>query len=276
MPFLQVEDVRLYYEWHGPEEAPPLVLVNGLLTDTSSWAPTVQALEHRYRILTYDCRGQGRSDKPPHPYPPSLHAHDLEGMLQALGLAAYGVHAIGLSSGGCVLLDLAARRPSWFRSLVIVDAYARVDNALKARLQGWVAAMEVGGGPLRFDVATPWVWGRTFLNQNYEALRPFRDKAVGIPQEPAINLIKGAMNHDVLANLWRITCPTLAVVGEEDVLTPRPYAEEIAGGVAGARLEVLAGAGHASLLEKPEEFNRLALRFLEGAVSGRAGEGGAA
>lgn len=276
MPFLQVGDVQLYYEWHGPNDAPPLVLVNGLLTDTSSWAPTVQALEHGYRILTYDCRGQGRSDKPPQPYPPSLHARDLEGLLQILGLAAHGVHAIGLSSGGCVLLDLAARHPSWFRSLVIVDAYARVDNTLKAKLQGWVAAMKVGGGPLRFDVATPWVWGRTFLNQNYEALRPFRDKALGISQEPAINLITGAMDYNVVASLGQITCPTLVVVGEEDVLTPRPYAEEITEGVVGARLEVLAGAGHASLLEKPEEFNRLARRFLEGPANGQAGEGGAA
>ncbi|MHB9143751.1 MAG: alpha/beta fold hydrolase [Symbiobacteriia bacterium] len=280
MPYLQVNGIRLYYEWQGRADGPLLLLVNGLLTDTSSWAPVIRDLGPYYRILAYDCRGQGQSDKPDHPYPPTLHAQDLEELLTGLGLVGgvgsaciaaegatgQGLHAIGLSSGGCVALQLAVRHPEWFRSLTLVDAYAEADTMLKVKLQGWVAAMEAGGGPLRFDVATPWVWGRSFLNRSYEALRPFRDKAMGISQQPAINLIRGAMDYSVAGELGRITCPTLAVVGEEDLLTPLPYAEQIVRGIPGARLAVLGGAGHASLLEQPAEFNRLALAFLDEAA----------
>lgn len=282
MPHLQVNGIQLYYEFHGRESGPVMVLVNGLLTDTSSWAPIIKDLGAHFRILAYDCRGQGQSDKPDHPYPPALHAQDLEALLTALGLvggsgaagaanagpAGQGIHAIGLSSGGCIALQLAVQHPDWFRSLTVVDAYAEADTMLKVKLQGWVSAMEAGGGPLRFDVATPWVWGRNFLNKTYEALRPFRDKAMGISQQPAMNLIRGAMDFDVSRELDRVSCPTLVVVGEEDLLTPMPYAEQMVRGIPQARLAVIAGAGHASLLEQPAEFNRLALEFL-------AGQGGA-
>ncbi len=263
MPRVRVGDVELFYEWTGPEGGPVVVLCNGLLTDTSSWRPTVTALGDRYRILTYDCRGQGQSDKPTTDgagYPPAVHAKDLAGLLDHVGVTS--AHFIGLSSGGCVALRLAADRPGVARSLIVVSAYARVDAALRAKLQSWVSAMEAGGAPLRFDVATPYVWGETHLEKNYEALKPFRNAALGINMEPAINLIRGAMEHDILDRLPGIDAPTLVVTGDEDILTTRRHWGELLRGLPRSEHAVMKAAGHAALLEQPEVFNRLALDFL--------------
>ena len=64
MPELRVNGLTIRYEWHGPTEGPVLVLINGLLTDLTSWSQHLSALTGAWRVLTYDCRGQGGSDKP--------------------------------------------------------------------------------------------------------------------------------------------------------------------------------------------------------------------
>lgn len=278
MPLARIGDVKLFYEWLGPEGGPAgatgaadyatgvrtVVLVNGLLTDTSSWRPTIAALSPKYRVLAYDCRGQGKSDKPTPPdgggYPPRLHARDLGGLLDHLAVGR--AHFIGLSSGGCVALQLAADRPEWFRSIIVASAYARVDAALRAKLRSWVSAMEAGGAPLRFDVATPYVWGETHLDRNYEALKPFRDTALGISLEPAMNLIRGGMDHDILDRLPEIRVPVLVVTGDEDILTTPKHWRQLLTGLPAAEHATMRNAGHATLLEQPEAFNRLALDFL--------------
>lgn len=259
MPRISVGGVELNYQFQGKEDGPTLVLVNGLLTDTSSWAAHLPAFVPHFRVLTYDCRGQGGSDKPNHPYLISLHAADLLALLDKLGIES--AHFIGLSNGGSVVQQFAVNNPERVLSMIVIDSYARTDALLKAKLISWVAAMDAGGSPLRFDVATPWVWGGEFLEKNLEALAVFREKGRNLPIEPARNLILGAMTHDVLDRLSSLQTKTLVVVGEDDLLTPVKLSREIAGAIPGAELAIIPGAGHASCLEKPADFVRLALDF---------------
>ena len=87
MPVINGNGINLYYEWHGPESAPVLVLNNGILMNaTSSWLPQTQAFAASYRVLQYDCRGQGLSGRPDSPYSMELHADDLACLLAALSV----------------------------------------------------------------------------------------------------------------------------------------------------------------------------------------------
>ena len=83
MPYLHVNHVDLYYEFHGPETGELLILNNGVFMNTVSWAFQLPDLSKRYRVLTYDMRGQGQSDHPEGDYSLDLHADDLAG---AVGL----------------------------------------------------------------------------------------------------------------------------------------------------------------------------------------------
>jgi 3-oxoadipate enol-lactonase len=178
------------------------------------------------------------------------------------GLGIERAHFIGLSNGGAAVLDYAAAHPGRVSAAVVSGAYAYVDTILRVKLTSWVKAMEYGGSPLRFDVATPWVWGGRFLEENYEGLLPYREKGANMPIEWAMNLVKGAMVHDIRDSLARVQAPTLVIVGEEDVLTPLGHARYIAEHAPNAELYVHGGRGHASALEDPAGWSQVVLDFL--------------
>src|SRR3972149_4530703 len=99
MPKIIVNDISIYYELHGPENAPVLVLNNGILMNAAtSWVFQTKALSAHNRLLQYDCRGQGQSDHPESPYSMEGHADDLAALLDALGIEK--AHMAGISYGG--------------------------------------------------------------------------------------------------------------------------------------------------------------------------------
>jgi 3-oxoadipate enol-lactonase len=260
MPHVKANDIDIYYEFRGNPGGRTVVFVNGLLTDTASWNGHTPFFEERYRCLVYDCRGQGQSSKPDQVYETCLHTADLTALLDALDVQK--AHIIGLSNGGAAVLDYAAGHPERVEALVVSGAYAHIDTILKTKLISWIRAMEAGGSPLRFDVAVPWVWGGRFLEQNYERLLPFREKGVNMPIEWAMNLIKGAMVHDIRDSLPLVQAPTLVTVGEEDVLTPPALSRYIAEQVPRGEFRLLDGLGHAAALEDVEGFSRVVLDFF--------------
>lgn len=256
-----VNGIELEYHIHGDVGAPVVVLINGLLTDQNSWAKQIPILHDRYCVLTYDCRGQGLSDKPNAVYTIEQHVEDLEQLLGQLGFDT--VSLVGLSNGASIAMRFASEFSERVEKLMLVSSYAFTDNVIRAKLGSWVSAMEHGGAILRFDVATPYVWGATFLRNNYEALLPFREYGGTIPIHAARNLIHGAMAHDVGEQVSRITAKTLILVGEEDILTPQSYAKELHQQIIGSELMMLPDLGHALPLEDPYRFNELLKRFFE-------------
>ena len=132
MPTLPVDDVELYYEWHGNPAGPVVVFVNGLLTDLASWAGHLPFFTDRYHCLVYDCRGQGQSAKPDHVYTIRRHSADLAGLLAALGIARAAI--VGLSNGGATALDFAAAQPARVTALVVALRRAHdLADAIDAR-----------------------------------------------------------------------------------------------------------------------------------------------
>lgn len=271
-------EVELHYAWSGRASGPLLVFVNGLLTDATSWAAHVPHFAD-YRCLTWDCRGQGRSSKPPQQrYAVAEHAHDLLALLDAL-VPGEAVSLVGLSNGGAAALHVASLQPTRIRGLVLAGAYARTDVALRLKLEAWLAAMQAGGAALRFDVAVPWVWGPRFLAEHVEQLASWRERGLALDLGAAGRLIAGAIEHALDdAALARITAPTLVMVGEHDVLTPPWMAEVIAAAIPVSRLACMAGLGHALALEDVAGFCRHARRWLDPLqpVGALAGAGGSA
>lgn len=262
MPTLNANGLTINYQWQGREDGPVLVLINGLLTDLSSWNGHLAAYTDTFRVLTYDCRGQGGTDKPEGqgPYTPEQHAHDLYHLLNQLQVPQAAL--LGVSNGGCVALQFAVRWPDRVSALVLANTYGRADTALQVKLTSWLNAMEAGGGPLRFDVSSPWIWGATFLNRSFEALKPFREKGGTLPAYAVRSLIEGGMVHDVLEQVPNITAPTLLMTGDEDVLTPLSYSHDLQRRIAGSQITMLQAAGHCMFLEQPARFTQVAADFL--------------
>ena len=140
--------IRIYYEWHGAESAPVLVLNNGILMNAaSSWVYQTSALAAHYRVLQYDCRGQGQSEHPDAPYSMALHADDLAALLTALGVER--AHIAGISYGGEVAQAFAIAHPSRARSLVLADTVSEVGPELRLTVESWRDRARAGRWPFR-------------------------------------------------------------------------------------------------------------------------------
>ena len=151
MPRIRVNGVELHYEWHGPEDAPVVVLSNGVLANTAGWFNQTPVLSKGFRVLLYDCRGQGRSEHPAGPYSMEMHADDLAELLTALEVEK--AHIGGISYGGEISLLFAAKYPDRTKSVIAMSAVSEVLPLLRAQIELWTAAAQAHD-PLLFFRAT--------------------------------------------------------------------------------------------------------------------------
>jgi 3-oxoadipate enol-lactonase len=262
----EVNGIELYYELHGPEEADVLVLTNGILMSTASWAFQTPVVSREYRLLLYDCRGMWQSDHPPGPYTMEQHADDLAGLLDGLGIER--AHVGGISYGGEVSLAFALRHPDRTESLFVADAVSHVKPALRIVVEGWIEAARVEEADLFFDVTVPWNFSPGFIDTHPDLLEEALARYRLLDYEAMVRLCECFLEFDVTARLGEIDRPTCVVVGENDILKGREYAEVIAERVENAELHLIRESGHATCWERPEVFNTVLLGFLARQRSG--------
>ncbi len=269
MAHFKLGDITLYYDLKGGGKGggdETVVFANGLTMTAAAWAEVEPHFASRYRTLLYDCRGQGGSDKPPGPYTPEGHAADLIALLDGLGLER--VHLVGHSNGGLLsalaAAELAQRSPGRVMSLSLVASFLRLDPLLRATLASWRAALDAGGPTLRFDVAAPWVWGRSFLETRGDELERYRDAASQADPQVIGWLIDGLLSlGDARKALRAYGGPVLAAVGQDDLLTPLRMSHEIVEWANQGILVTIDRAGHGVPIERPEALARVVRGFLE-------------
>jgi 3-oxoadipate enol-lactonase len=261
MPVIRVNDVGLYYEWHGADVAPVLVFNNGILMNAAaSWRPQTAAFAASYRVLQYDCRGQGQSDHPAGPYSMEQHADDLAALLDAL--AVRHAHVLGISYGGEVSQAFALRHRHRVLSLVLADTVSEVGPELKLIVEGWKAAASSGDADLFYLVTAPWNFSPAFIARHEAVMAAARDRYRALDFPAVARLCDAFLRVDFTAQLQQLDLPACIIVGEQDVLKGPRYAEILHRAIRGSRLRVIEGAGHAATWEAPAEFNRIVLEFL--------------
>jgi len=267
MPRVEANGVELYYELHGPEEGDVLVLSNGVLMSTASWAFQTPELSKHYRLLLYDCRGMWQSAHPPGPYSMALHADDLAALLDALEIER--AHIGGISYGAEISLVFALRHPERTRSLVLSSAVSHIDPLLAGWMTSWIAATRAHDAEMLFNVTYPLNFSEGWIAENGDALDAARSRYESLDFDAFLELLLAFSELDVTDDLDAIEAPTLVMVGEEDLLKPRKYAEIIADRIPGAALTVVPHAGHAVMWEQADVFNTLVLGFLARQERGR-------
>ncbi len=262
MPRIEVNRVQLYYEWHGPQDAPVLVLVNGVLMNTASWSFQVGALSKGYRVLLYDCRGQGQSDHPTGPYSMEQHAADLVGLLAALAIPQ--AHIAGISYGGEIALLMGIHTPQLVRSLFVSSAVSEVRPMLAGIVASWIAATKCHDGELLYRCSVTDNFSEFWLAAHPHFAEQSIPRYHQMDFEAVDALCEAFLGMDCTADLAAITVPVMVVCGELDTLKPLdPYSRLIAGQIPNASLMLVAGAGHACNIEKPFAWNAALLGFLE-------------
>lgn len=252
--------IETYYEIHGREGAPWLILSHSLACSVRMWDPQIAALGGEYRILAYDTRGHGSSGAPRGPYTLEMLADDLHGLLGALGIAQ--PHFCGLSMGGMIGQTFAVRHPGALRSLTLADTTSRYPReALPAWEDRIRIAESQGMGPLAQPTLERW-FTPEFRAANAAAVERVRQLILATPVAGYVRCSRAIPAIDLTARLKEIRCPILVIVGEDDPGTPVAMAREIHEHAPGSRLVVLPRAAHLANLEAADGFTRALGEFL--------------
>ena len=254
MPYVDVPGGRLWYE--AAADGAPLLLLHAGLVDSRMWGTHVAPLSERYRVVRYDLRGFGRSDRPTEPF---SHVDDLAALLDAAGVERAAL--VGLSLGGRICIDFALVHPERVRALVLVASGLGgfPFNAFTAEQGAEIeAAFERGELESVVDLELE-VWAP--LGVDHGLRRIAHDQA----HVNALDDVEQRLAPPAIERLGEIRAPTLVLTGDRDVPAMAEIGDVLEREIAGARRVVLEDADHLLPLRKPDEFNRLVLDFLASA-----------
>jgi 3-oxoadipate enol-lactonase len=265
MPFAMSRGAKIYWESHGTGE--PVLMIMGLSFPLEMWHRTWPEISRRYRVIIFDNRGVGRSDVPRGPYRMSGMARDALAVMDAAGIEQ--AHVMGASMGGMIAQELALRYPERVRSLLLGCTSfggfrARPPNLRRVPLfRGWHGL----NNEQRARAVIPMLYARGTSEEIIE--EDLKARLIHYPT------MRGTLYQAMAIPFWsayrrlpRLKLPVLVMHGEKDRVLPPLNGRRLAERIPGARLKMIADAGHMIVSDQPEETMHEILSFL-GEVSGR-------
>ena len=255
MPFLSANSVSLRYELSG--EGPALCLINGYRLHGAAWPKAfVEDLSCRFRVLTFDNRGTGLSDKPMLGYNLDNMARDVAGLFDGLGWSA--AHVLGFSMGGAIAQELAIRNPKSVAGLVL---FATFPGGLFGVPAPWPVLRRLFGiQGLSPEEAARQIWPITYspdylASHSDEVEAQMRREIIHPTPEHAARGQSAAIRaFSSSFRLSQIRAQTLVATGAVDALVPPVNSRILANHIPNARLTVFPKLGHRAIWETPEEM----------------------
>ena len=260
MPFATVNGQKLFYEDSGGN-GPAVIFSHGLFMDHEMFAPQVAALSSRYRCITWDERGHGSTAGAtiaPFSYYDS--ANDLAALLAHLGIKRAVL--AGMSQGGFLSMRCALTHPDVVRALILIDTQAGLEDPVKLEgyhqlLHDWTTN---GLSDAEAAIIEGVILGNGWSGAEYWKNKRRRANPVNIAGSYATLTAR----DDITPRIGAIKVPTLVVHGDADAAIPLALAQVLVQHIAGARLAVIPGGGHAANLTHPEPTNAAIAAFLDG------------
>jgi len=243
-----IRDHRFWYEVHG-DTGTPVVLIMGFGISGRAWAPQVEALSARHRVVIFDNRGIGETETSKTPYGFADLADDVVGLMDHLGFDK--AHVVGVSMGGMIAQHLALRHPGRLLSLGLIATLPggslRHTVPSPSSLALFLRANTTTGAA-RCAALRKLLYTEGYLKQanpeqsfNRGNLEIF---AVPADTTTRLNQLRAVLRHDVTRDLPRVTIPTLVVKPEEDRLVRPENSDRIAALLPNATVLRLKDAGH--------------------------------
>jgi 3-oxoadipate enol-lactonase len=273
MPFVHATDgTRIHYEVTGKSGATPVLMIQGLGASKNAWNLQRIAMATRFRIISFDNRGAGRSDKPTEPFTLEQMADDALAVLDAAGIET--AHVVGASMGGVISQIVTVKYPYRVRSLTLVCTACRNHPWRQELLQTWAKTAADKGMIEVGKEAAQWVMSPRSFRRLVPAFTWMGPLAALRPRHSFVSQIDAILNtrEDLVDQLSTITAPTMVIVGNQDILTPRGDSEEIAERIPNAELVVISGAAHGLMMEHSSTFNRILIEFLQRTELARVSE----
>lgn len=262
MPTARVNGIELYYETYG--EGTPLVLIMGLRRNLLWWYRQIPELSRHFRVIAFDNRGAGRSDKPVMDYSIPLFADDTATLMEALGIPA--AHVLGISMGGYIAQELALRHPDRVKGLLLGCTSCGGSRAVlmsDERMKTFTAVEGLSPEQiLRKDMDI--YFSNGFIEDHPDKVREFIELSLQHyqPEDAFQRQFAACLRHDAADRLGGIRVPVLITAGDDDPLVPSVNSTILAGLIPGAGLHLFPGRRHCFFMEEAEAFNRMAVQFF--------------
>lgn len=245
-------------------DGPALLLLHAFPLGHFMWDAQAAALASKYRVIRFDARGFGGSDRAQGPLTMERIADDAAALLDHLGVARAVVG--GCSMGGYAALAFVRRHPQRLAGLVLQDTRAGADSEEgKAGRMALAAKVLAEGASVAVSAFLPKLLGETTQREQEPLVAALRERILATAPQAIADALHGlAARADSRPTLAEVRVPTLVLVGAEDVLTPPAESQAMAAAIPGSRLEIVARAGHLANLERPEAVNQALAAFLAG------------
>ncbi|TPG42997.1 pyrimidine utilization protein D [Sphingomonas koreensis] len=246
----------LHYETHGPADAAPLLLSAGLGGSARYWGPNLAALAARHRVILYDHRGTGRSDRAL-PVTVSVDdlADDMLAVLDAVGIERARV--MGHAAGGIAGLALALKAPERIDRLIVVNGWASPDPHFRRCFDARLALLRHAGAEAYLRAQPIFLYPANWTAAHSAALdAELPEQLAHFPGAATMEKrIAALAAFDVAGRLAAIATPTLVIVSPDDMLVPSDAGARLAAGLPNATLAAIPG-GHACNIVSRDRFER--------------------
>jgi len=250
---MKVNDIELYYEVYGGGE--PIILSHGWMDDCSVWKSQIEFLAKKYKVIVYDHRGHGKSDKPKKDYSIQTLSNDIYSLIQKLNFEKITI--IGHSMGGMTALVFALEHPDKVSKLVLVGTTAKM--AFSMRVQLWIM-MHI----LPYKSFARGAIDSKYYEPSEQVIKEAMDRALRtskyVAHECSLEFTK---NYDIRHRVSKIKVPTLIIVGDKDKVTPVEMSQHLSSEIEGSKLQIIPNSKHMPMIDKVKEVNEIIDKFIK-------------
>ncbi len=257
--YATIDGLQLHYTLEG--QGSDLILIHGLGGSVRDWDHIAPTVAKHHRVLCWDVRGFGASDKPPGPYSAQLFAKDLAGLCRVVGISH--AHIVGISMGGVVAQRFTLDFPELVRSLTLMSTSSEVGEQAQ---KGWLKladTVEQRGFPSNPEGGSR-AFSAGFVQANPEQVKTLAVRTATNDPRAYAAAARAVGVYNWTNELERIQVPTLILQGLADVLTPPGGSVKLSRGIRRSRLLMIPECGHAMTTEKPEVVTQSFLAFTAG------------
>ncbi len=257
------DGIRIYYNVHGQGE--PLILIRGFANSAAMWYTQVPQLSEHFKVIPFDNRDTGNSDRVTAPYTIADMAGDVIALIEHLGLGP--VHLLGISMGGMIAQQTALSRPDLIKTLILGCTTCNAATGLSTDpkvVELFTIKPELSDEE-NVRRSLPVFFSPETLRRP-DFVEPYVQKSLAQrpPLETFIRHRQAMKGFNVCGRLSQISIPTLILHGGADLLLPVSDSLELKERIPHARLKIYEGLGHLFLMEDPESFNREVIDFIGG------------
>jgi pimeloyl-ACP methyl ester carboxylesterase len=262
MPQLTLVDVDLHYEVDGNGE--PLVLIPGFAAGAWIWSKHVAPLATKFRVVTFDPRGIGKSSFDSKPLTMRLLADDTAALLHALGIEQ--AHILGVSFGGFVAQEFALAYPEATRTLSLCCTGFGGPNHVAPSMETMTAVLSTDGFNTEARIRRNLLpaFSPDFVRNHPDEVEELIKLRLANPivEEAYRSQLKAGLGFNAEFRVGAIKAPTLVLSGEADAIVPVQNSRNLVERIPGAQLQLVEGGSHLFFIEQPDEFNRIVVEFL--------------